>query len=156
MTPQAPPARPRVPADVEPEALRRLVILASLVEKETGLPQERGRVAGVYANRMRLGMLLQCDPTIIYGVGESFTGSILRSQLADARNLYNTYQHPGLPPGPICSSGLSALQAAFTPEEHNYLYFVATGLSDGSHTFSRTLQEHNKAVQVYRARMRGK
>ena len=145
---------PQTPADIDPAALRHLVILASLVEKETGVPAERGRVAGVYANRLRLGMLLQCDPTIIYGIGERFSGAIRRSQIDDPKNLYNTYQHPGLPPGPIASSGFDALQAAATPEKHEYLYFVATGV-DGGHTFSKTLNEHNKAVQVYRSRMRG-
>ena len=145
---------PQAPADIDPAALRHLVILASLVEKETGVPAERGRVAGVYANRLRLGMLLQCDPTIIYGIGEQFSGAIRRSQIDDPKNLYNTYQHPGLPPGPIASSGLDALQAAANPEKHEYLYFVATGV-DGGHTFSKTLNEHNKAVQVYRSRMRG-
>ena len=144
---------PLSPADLDPSALRHLIILASLVEKETGIPEERARVAGVYANRLRLNMLLQCDPTIIYGVGESFTGSIQRSQLNDAKNLYNTYQHPGLPPGPICSSGLDALKAAAMPEQHDFLYFVATGIG-GGHTFSRDLNDHNKAVQVYRSRMR--
>ena len=141
------------PADIDPEALKRLVILATLVEKETGIPSERARVAGVYANRLRLGMLLQCDPTIIYGVGESFSGSIRKSQLNDAKNLYNTYIHPGLPPGPICSPGLDALKAAAAPERHDFLYFVATGV-DGGHSFSKTLSDHNRAVQVYRSRMR--
>ena len=154
--PPAEPSRgPQSPADIAPEALKRLVTLASLVEKETGVPEERMRVAGVYANRLRLNMLLQCDPTIIYGLGKSFSGAIRRSQIDDPKNPYNTYQHPGLPPGPICSSGLAALQAAFRPERHDYLYFVATGV-DARHTFSKTLNEHNKAVQVYRARMRGK
>ncbi len=139
------------PSDIDPDALKSWVILSSLVEKETGVPEERARVAGVYANRLRLGMLLQCDPTIIYGVGESFSGSIRRSQLDNANNLYNTYQHPGLPPGPICSSGLAALKAAFSPEEHDYLYFVATGV-DGGHTFSKTLNDHNRAVRAYRSR----
>lgn len=155
--PEPAPARqggPQLPADVGPQALRRLIILASLVEKETGVPSERALVAGVYANRLRLGMLLQCDPTIIYGIGENFTGSIRRSQIADPQNPYNTYQHPGLPPGPICSSGLDALKAAADPLQHEYLYFVATGI-DGGHTFSKSLSEHNKAVQIYRARMRG-
>lgn len=146
---------PRTPAEVEPEALRRLLILASLVEKETGVSSERGRVAGVYANRLRLGMLLQCDPTIIYGIGEKFTHPIRRSQLDDAGNSYNTYQQPGLPPGPICSSGLEALKAAVNPEEHDYLYFVATVADDG-HTFSKTLEQHNRAVKLYRARVRGR
>ena len=146
---------PRTPADIDPAALRHLVILASLVEKETSVPTERGLVAGVYANRLRLGMLLQCDPTIIYGVGETFSGAIRRSQLDDPKNPYNTYQHPGLPPGPICSSGFDALRAAANPERHDYLYFVATG-TDGGHTFSKNLNDHNKAVQVYRSRLRGK
>ena len=156
-TPAVPVARPdgpQQPGDIAPAALRQLIILASLVEKETAIPTERGRVAGVYSNRLRLNMLLQCDPTIIYGVGETFTGAIRRSQLNDAGNLYNTYKHPGLPPGPICSSGMESLKAAFTPEKHDYLYFVATGL-DGSHTFNKTLTEHNKDVEIYRARMRG-
>ena len=146
---------PQQPSDVDPVALRRLVILATLVEKETGIPAERGRVAGVYTNRLGLGMLLQCDPTIIYGVGPSFTGAIRRSQLDDEANLYNTYKHAGLPPGPICSPGADALMAAAFPEKHDYIYFVATGAGDGGHIFSKTITEHNRAVQVYRARMRG-
>jgi cell division protein YceG involved in septum cleavage len=146
---------PQQPSDVDPEALGRLVVLASLVEKETAVPAERPRVAGVYANRLRLGMLLQCDPTVIYGVGPDFSGSILRSQLNNSANPYNTYKHAGLPPGPICSPGLAAILAAILPEQHDFLYFVATGLGDGSHVFSRTSSEHNAAVQKYRARMRG-
>lgn len=145
---------PQSPAEVDPKALRRLLTLASLVEKETGVPTERGRVAGVYANRLRANMLLQCDPTIIYGIGPSFSGAIRRSQIDDPQNPYNTYQRPGLPPGPICSPGFLSLQAAFAPEAHDYFYFVATGV-DAGHTFSKTLSEHNKAVQVYRERMRG-
>jgi cell division protein YceG involved in septum cleavage len=145
---------PQQPSDVDPEALGRLVTLASLVEKETAVPAERPRVAGVYANRLRLGMLLQCDPTIIYGVGPGFSGTILRSQLDDAANPYNTYKRAGLPPGPICSPGLAALLAAALPEKHDFLFFVATGLGDGSHVFSRKSSEHNAAVQRYRARVR--
>ncbi|MDR1946882.1 MAG: endolytic transglycosylase MltG [Desulfovibrio sp.] len=144
----------RIPAEVDPEAVGRLVILASLVEKETGLPDERGQVAGVFANRLRLGMLLQCDPTIIYGMGESFRGSIRRSHIDDDKNPYNTYRHIGLPPGPICSPGLEALKAAFAPTGHDFLYFVARGTGAG-HNFSKTLDEHNRAVQLYRARPRG-
>jgi cell division protein YceG involved in septum cleavage len=151
----AAPTGPQSPAEVEPSALRRLIILASLVEMETGVPEERARVAGVYVNRLRLGMLLQCDPTIIYGIGPAFSGAIRRSQLEDAGNKYNTYKHPGLPPGPICSPGLAAIRAAFEPERHEYLYFVATGV-DAGHSFSKTSSEHNKAVQLYRARMSGK
>lgn len=148
------PAPPPLHAPVSAETLRYLVILASLVEKETGVAAERARVAGVYANRMRLGMLLQCDPTIIYGIGASFTGRIRKSQLEDARNPYNTYKHPGLPPGPICSPGAAATQAAVAPEDHKYLYFVATGDADGTHTFSTTLRDHEKAVRAYRATQR--
>ncbi|MDR2075455.1 MAG: endolytic transglycosylase MltG [Desulfovibrio sp.] len=146
---------PQQPSDVDPEALRRLIILASLVEKETAVPAERPRVAGVYANRLRLGMLLQCDPTIIYGLGPEFSGAIRRSQIQDAANAYNTYKHAGLPPGPVCSPGLAAILAASMPERHDFLFFVATGLGDGSHVFSRASSEHNAAVQRYRARIRG-
>ena len=140
---------------IDEEALKELVIMASLVEKETGLPEERPRVAGVYANRLKINMLLQCDPTIIYGIGEAFKGSILRSQIQDASNRYNTYQHAGLPPGPISSFGLDAIKAAANPEQHDYYYFVATGVDKG-HTFSKNLTEHNKAVTVYRNNIRNR
>ncbi len=144
--------RPATPADINPADLQYLLILASLVERETPVREERPRVAGVYANRLRLGMLLQCDPTIIYGIGETFTGEIRRSQLQDASNQYNTYQHAGLPPGPICSSSAESMNAAFIPENHDYLDFVATGT--GGHTFSKNLADHNKAVEVYRRTIR--
>ena len=144
-----PPAKPVHPSQIDKNALHHLLILASLVEKETAIAAERPVVAGVYANRLRIGMLLQCDPTIPYGIGEEFRGPIRRSQLQDKNNPYNTYQHPGLPPGPICSSGLAALQAALAPGTHKYLYFVATG-TDGGHVFSRNLAEHSQAVQAYR------
>ena len=154
-----PQAQPETPAAAMPpllvpvssENLRYLVILASLVEKETGVAEERGRVAGVYDNRMRIGMLLQCDPTIIYGLGKNQSGPIRKSQLEDEKNPYNTYKHPGLPPGPICSPGAASIQAAAIPESHKYLYFVATGKPDGTHTFSTNLRDHEKAVRVYRA-----
>ena len=144
---------PATPAQIAPKDLKLLVIMASLVEKETGVPAERARVAGVYFNRIAKDMLLQCDPTIIYGIGPSFKGAIRRSQLADAGNKYNTYQNPGLPPGPISSFGLEAFLASFHPENHDYLFFVATGLGK-DHTFSKTLREHEKAVRVYRSRVR--
>jgi cell division protein YceG involved in septum cleavage len=152
--PASPANGPRSPAEVDEDALRRLVILASLVEKETGLPRERGLVAGVFANRLRLGMLLQCDPTIVYGMGGSFRGRIRRSHIEDEKNPYNTYRHAGLPPGPICSPGLEALKAAFAPTGHDFLFFVARDTGEG-HNFSKTLDEHNRAVQLYRARPRG-
>ena len=133
--------------------LRRLVTLASIVEKETSVPEERARVAGVYVNRLERGMLLQADPTVIYGLGRSFEGPLLRKDLENVHNRYNTYQNPGLPPGPICSFGAPALKAALQPEKHEYLYFVATGRDKG-HTFSKSLTEHNRAVRKYRAAIR--
>lgn len=126
------------------EELRRIVTLASLVERETGEPSERPRIAGVFVNRLRLGMRLQCDPTTIYGLGESFGGDLKRAHLEDRGNPYNTYAHAGLPPGPICSPGLDALKAALHPEDHAYIFFVAKG--DGTHEFTSTLDEHNRAV----------
>ncbi|BDV01676.1 hypothetical protein TDMWS_17610 [Thermodesulfomicrobium sp. WS] len=139
-----------LPTAQDPKALHQTVILASIVEKETALPEERPRVAGVYTNRLARGMLLQADPTVLYGLGPTFLGELTTAHLKDTANPYNTYAHPGLPPGPICSPGLAALQAAANPEAHAYLYFVATG--DGGHTFSRTLAEHAKAVERYRQR----
>ena len=131
------------------EELKKYVILASIVEKETAVPSERPRVAGVYQNRLDRGMLLQADPTIIYGKGENFKGPITKSMLADAKNPYNTYQIAGLPPGPICSFAASALAAAVAPESHDFLFFVAVR-DGGEHRFSKTLGEHNRAVREYR------
>ncbi len=133
-----------------PEEIHDLVILASLVEKETGEADERRTVAGVFANRLQRGMRLQCDPTVIYGLGPDFDGNLTKAHLRDVDNPYNTYIHPGLPPGPICSPGLASLLAALNPEKHNFLYFVSKG--DGSHHFSRTLSEHNRAVRRYQLR----
>ena len=130
-----------------PEILKRVVILASVVEKETGVASERPTIAGVYAKRLQKNMLLQADPTVIYGLGQQFDGNLTRPHLNDADNAYNTYQKPGLPPGPICSPGLDALLAAAHPEEHDFYYFVAKG--DGSHYFSKNLREHNRAVRKY-------
>jgi UPF0755 protein len=122
------------------------VILASLVEAETALEGERTRVAGVYLNRLRRGMLLQCDPTVVYALkrrGE-WTGRLLRIHWG-VDHPYNTYRYPSLPPGPINSPGRAAIAAALSPEEHRFLYFVAS--PDGGHAFSRTLAEHNRAVE---------
>ncbi len=130
-----------------PAELLRVVILASLVERETGAPEERPRIAGVFANRLRMGMRLQCDPTTIYGMGPAFNGKITRADLENADNPYNTYTRAGLPPGPICSPGLASLKAALNPERSDFLYFVAKG--DGTHEFSSTLEEHNRAVAFY-------
>lgn len=139
------------PAGLPPRTkIHKAVILASLVEKETGKASERRRIAGVFANRLKRGMLLQTDPTIIYGLGPEFDGNLRRSHLKDKTNPYNTYMHPGLPPGPICSPGLDSLRAVLDPEPHNYLYFVAKG--DGTHHFSATLAEHNRAVHKYQIR----
>lgn len=130
------------------EQLKTWAILASVVEKETAVPSERARVAGVYQNRLKIGMLLQADPTVIYGLGPTFDGNLRRRDLDNAANPYNTYQRPGLPPGPICSFGMAALAAAIRPEEHAYLYFV-TRRDGGEHTFSTNLNDHNKAVRQY-------
>lgn len=139
----------------DPATLRRVVTLASIVEKETGVPAERSRVAGVYANRLKKNMLLQADPTVIYGMGPDFRGPLLTRHLENTGNPYNTYRVAGLPPGPICSPGLAALRAALSPEAHDYLYFVANG-RDGGHVFSTTLSQHNRAVRAYRNAVRGR
>ncbi|MDR2694749.1 MAG: endolytic transglycosylase MltG, partial [Deltaproteobacteria bacterium] len=123
------------------------VILASIVEKESAVSEERPRIAGVYARRLNINMPLQADPTVIYGLGKTFDGNLRRAHLEDPNNLYNTYKLPGLPPGPICSPGLAALKAALSPEEHDYLYFVAKG--DGGHVFSTNLNDHNRAVRQW-------
>ncbi len=136
------------PGPAQAAQLKTWIILASIVEKETGIDAERARVAGVYQNRITKGMLLQADPTVIYGLGPNFDGNLRRRDLDDANNLYNTYQRPGLPPGPICSFGAAALAAAVRPEAHNYLYFVAK-FDGGEHVFSTNLTDHNKAVRQY-------
>lgn len=129
------------------EKLHQYLILASIVEKETGDPSERFRIAGVYANRLKRPMRLQADPTTIYGLGQDFDGNLRTKHLLDPKNPYNTYQIDGLPPGPICSPGAEALKAAAFPEPHRFLYFVAKG--DGTSHFSRTLKEHNEAVAKF-------
>jgi UPF0755 protein len=127
------------------------LIMASLVEKETGVPQERGQIAGVFVRRMRLGMLLQTDPTVIYGLGERYTGKLTRAHLRD-ENPYNTYLIPGLPPTPIAMVGREAIHAALNPVSGSSLYFVARG--DGSHVFSDDLDAHNNAVREYQLKRR--
>ena len=122
-----------------------VVILASMIEKETGAAEERARIAGVFLNRLDLGMRLQSDPTVIYGI-DGFTGSLTRKDLQTASS-YNTYTLAGLPAGPICSPGRDALLAVLHPEKHEYLYFVSR--NDGTHEFSKNLREHNRAVQKY-------
>jgi UPF0755 protein len=122
------------------------LILASIVEKETGQASDRALIAGVFVNRLRAGMPLQTDPTVIYGLGEKFDGNLRRRDLiTDTR--FNTYTRPGLPPHPIAMPGQASLLAAVHPAKTNALYFVARG--DGSSQFSRSLEEHNRAVAKY-------
>jgi UPF0755 protein len=125
------------------------LIMASIVEKETGLDTDRPLVAAVFVNRLRLGMLLQTDPTVIYGLGAKFDGNLRKRDLL-ADTPYNTYTRLGLPPTPIAMPGLASIQAALRPPRSEMLYFVARG--DGSSAFSRTLEEHNRAVSKYQKR----
>ena len=129
------------------------LILASIVEKETALAAERPRIAGVFVERLRIGMRLQTDPTVIYGLGADYDGNLRRADL-ERDGPYNTYARAGLPPTPIALPGADALRAAVRPDERGELYFVATGLPDGSHEFSRTLAEHEAAVRRYLKRYR--
>ncbi len=122
------------------------LVLASIVEKETGVGADRGKVAGVFANRLRIGMPLQTDPTVIYGLGTTFDGNLRKRDLL-ADTPYNTYTRNGLPPTPISMPGKAALLAAVHPDPTKALYFVARG--DGSSEFSETLAEHNRAVNQY-------
>ncbi len=139
--------------EVLPLDQHQLLTLASIVEKETGSAGERARIAGVFYNRLHKGMRLQSDPTTIYGL-KDFDGNLTRADLKEATP-YNTYVIPGLPPGPICSPGRAALQAVLQPEEVPYFYFVSK--NDGSHFFSRSLKEHNRAVYKYqKSRKKGK
>ena len=127
------------------------LIMASLVEKETGVPQERGQIAGVFVRRMRTGMMLQTDPTVIYGLGERYNGKLTRSHLREPTP-YNTYTNFGLPPTPIAMVGREAINAALNPVAGSSLYFVARG--DGSHVFSDDLDAHNAAVRDYQLKRR--
>ena len=127
------------------------LIMASLVEKETGVPQERGQIAGVFVRRLQIGMLLQTDPTVIYGMGERYNGKITRADLREPTP-YNTYVISGLPPTPIALAGREAIHAALQPVPGRSLYFVAKG--DGSHVFSANLDQHNAAVREYQLKRR--
>jgi UPF0755 protein len=122
------------------------LILASIVEKETGKAQDRGQISGVFNNRLRIGMRLQTDPTVIYGLGEAFDGNLRRVHLT-TDNPWNTYTRAGLPPTPIAMPGKASLLAAVQPVKTSAIYFVAKG--DGSSHFSATLDEHNRAVNRY-------
>lgn len=121
------------------------VTLASIIEKETGLARERPQIAAVFLNRLKINMLLQTDPTVIYGI-KNFNGNLTRADL-ERDTPYNTYTRAGLPPGPICSPGFESLKSVLNPAETEALYFVAKG--DGSHYFSKTLDQHNQAVNYY-------
>lgn len=127
--------------------LNQLVTMASIIEKETAVSAERAKVASVFVNRLRKGMRLQTDPTVIYGLGSAYTGVLTRSDL-EKPTAYNTYVIPGLPPGPIAIPSRASLEAAAHPEKSDLLYFVANG--QGGHTFTSTLANHNQAVKAWR------
>ena len=133
---------PSTPYKTPYEAL----IMASIIEKETGRAAERDTIGGALVNRLRIGMLLQVDPSVIYGLGEAFNGNLRKIHLL-TDGPYNTYTRPGLPPTPIAAAGLGSLRAALRPAKTSALYYVARG--DGSSEFSRTLDEHNRAVRKY-------
>lgn len=129
--------------------MNELLILASVIEKETGVPEERGMVASVFVNRLKKGMKLQTDPTVIYAVtqGKEDLGRSLKKKDLDIDSPYNTYKYYGLPPAPICNPGKEALWAAAHPESSDFLYFVATG--DGGHNFATSLNQHNQNVRIW-------
>ena len=133
------------PAEPGPMTRHQLVTLASIVEKETGVAEERPLIARVFLNRLQRNMRLQSDPTVIYGIPD-FTGNLTRAHLRQATP-YNTYVIPALPPGPICNPGRAALEAVLRPADANALYFVSK--NDGTHVFSTNLADHNRAVRTY-------
>lgn len=128
------------------------LVMASIVEKETGVDYERPMIAGVFVRRLNKNMRMETDPTVIYGLGSEFEGNLTRRHLRDSSNPYNTYRHKGLPPGPIALAGREAIHAALHPQAGSELFFVAKG--DGSHYFSTTLSEHNRAVIRYQLNRR--
>lgn len=127
------------------------LVMASIVEKETARESERSMIAGVFVNRLRMGMRLQTDPTVIYGMGENFDGNLRKQDLL-RDTPYNTYTRAGLPPTPIAMPGFAAIEAALSPAQTKAIYFVGKG--DGSHAFSATLSEHNRAVARYQLKNR--
>jgi UPF0755 protein len=138
------------------KSLEEVMTLASIVEKETGVAEERKRVAGVFLNRLRRGIPLQTDPTVIYAItlgkhqneGQGPLGRRLLAKDLEFDSPYNTYKYPGLPPGPIANPGKASIEAVLHPEAHEFIYFVADG--SGGHIFARTLEEHNKNVAEWR------
>ena len=139
--------------DLPLDSSRDLLIMASIVEKESGLPQELPKIAGLYLHRFAIGMRLQADPTVIYGLGENYDGDIHTVDL-HTDGPYNTYTRSGLPPTPISLPGAAAIHATARPERTDALYFVASTKGDGSHVFSATLEQHNTAVAAYVAHQR--
>ncbi|AIX74122.1 MAG: endolytic transglycosylase MltG [Mixta calida] len=140
-------------ADLPYKTPGELVTMASIIEKETAVSEERTKVASVFINRLRTGMRLQTDPTVIYGLGEKYNGALTRKDL-ETPSAYNTYTINGLPPGPIALPGKASLEAAAHPVKSNYLYFVADG--KGGHTFTTNLASHNRAVQAWRTTLKEK
>ena len=137
------------------QSSRELLIMASIVEKESGLPQELGRIAGLYLHRLGLGMRLQADPTVIYGLGDRYDGDLHSVDLR-TDGPYNTYTRTGLPPTPIALASAAVIRATAHPEKTDAIYFVASPKGDGSHVFSATLEQHNAAVASYLAHLRQK
>jgi UPF0755 protein len=138
-------------ADLPYKSPYEALIMASIVEKETGQPSERAMIAGVFVNRLKLGMLLQTDPSVIYGLGDRFDGNLRKVDLL-TDGPYNTYTRPGLPPTPIALPGRASIEAALKPAQTQALYFVSRG--DGTSHFSATLGEHNRAVDKYQRGIR--
>ncbi len=130
------------------------LVMASLIEKETGAAHERALISGVFVRRLQMKMRLQTDPTVIYGLGKKYTGNLQSQHLKDSSNRYNTYRHKGLPPTPIALAGREAIHAALHPAKGSALYFVAKG--DGTHYFSSNLKEHQQAVRKYQILQRSK
>ncbi|MEO6365166.1 MAG: endolytic transglycosylase MltG [Luteimonas sp.] len=140
-------------AGIPVKSVEEALILASIIEKETGIASERPQISGVFSRRLKLGMLLQTDPTVIYGMGSAYAGNIRRQDL-QADTPYNTYTRAGLPPTPIAMPGADALNAATNPAAGDALYFVAVGDGSGRHLFANTLEQHNANVRAYVARYR--
>ncbi len=139
-------------ADLPYETPYEALIMASIVERETGLAEERDQIAGVFVRRLQRRMRLQTDPTVIYGLGPDFDGNLTRAHLNDEANPYNSYRHHGLPPTPIALPGRAAIHAALHPAAGEALYFVARG--DGSHEFNASLEAHERAVRKYQLQRR--
>jgi UPF0755 protein len=144
-------------ADRDPElplhSVQELLIMASIIQKESGLPQELPKIAGLYLHRLSVGMRLQADPTVIYGLGERYDGDVHTVDLR-TDGPYNTYTRAGLPPTPIALAGAAVIHATARPERTDAVYFVASTKGDGSHVFSATLEQHNAAVAAYVAHQR--